>query len=134
MLSRVADSLYWLGRYVERAENLARMVEVTRRDALETFINQIREDIMALSGDAADLHEDKQNPSYTKPKTRISKLKMCSQNPTSLLRVDRKDQSSNCKARTLAYHAKSRGLSTCNLMKIQIQQPIPTKDTPSTYK
>ena len=37
MLSRVADSLFWLGRYVERAENLARMVEVTRQDALETF-------------------------------------------------------------------------------------------------
>ena len=45
MLSRVADSLYWLGRYVERAENLARMIEVTRRDALETFLNQTREDI-----------------------------------------------------------------------------------------
>jgi uncharacterized alpha-E superfamily protein len=28
MLSRVADNLYWLARYVERAENLARLVEV----------------------------------------------------------------------------------------------------------
>lgn len=28
MLSRVADSLYWLSRYIERAENLARLVEV----------------------------------------------------------------------------------------------------------
>jgi uncharacterized alpha-E superfamily protein len=28
MLSRVADSLYWLSRYVERAENVARFVEV----------------------------------------------------------------------------------------------------------
>ncbi|MFT6862607.1 MAG: putative alpha-E superfamily protein [Akkermansiaceae bacterium] len=37
MLSRVADSLYWLGRYVERAENLARMVEVTRQEDLESF-------------------------------------------------------------------------------------------------
>lgn len=36
MLSRVADSLYWLGRYVERAENLARMVEVTRQESLES--------------------------------------------------------------------------------------------------
>lgn len=35
MLSRVADSLFWLARYVERAENLARMTEVARRDALE---------------------------------------------------------------------------------------------------
>ncbi|MEX0329808.1 MAG: alpha-E domain-containing protein [Puniceicoccaceae bacterium] len=36
MLSRVANSLYWLGRYLERAENLARLVEVNRYDALDT--------------------------------------------------------------------------------------------------
>ena len=28
MLSRVADSIYWLNRYIERAENVARFVEV----------------------------------------------------------------------------------------------------------
>ena len=28
MLSRVADSLYWMSRYVERAENVARFIEV----------------------------------------------------------------------------------------------------------
>ena len=27
-LSRVADSVYWLGRYIERAENVARYIEV----------------------------------------------------------------------------------------------------------
>jgi len=34
MLSRTADNLYWLGRYVERAENLARILEVADRMAL----------------------------------------------------------------------------------------------------
>ncbi len=29
MLSRVADAIYWMSRYVERAENLARFVDVT---------------------------------------------------------------------------------------------------------
>jgi len=29
MLSRVADSIYWISRYVERAENLARFIDVT---------------------------------------------------------------------------------------------------------
>ena len=29
MLSRVADSIYWMSRYVERAENLARFMDVT---------------------------------------------------------------------------------------------------------
>src|SRR6266852_8818885 len=31
MLSRTADNLYWLARYVERAEYLARILEVTHR-------------------------------------------------------------------------------------------------------
>jgi uncharacterized alpha-E superfamily protein len=30
MLSRVADSLFWMGRYLERAEQMARQLEVTR--------------------------------------------------------------------------------------------------------
>ena len=29
MLSRVADSLYWMSRYLERAENTARQLDVT---------------------------------------------------------------------------------------------------------
>ena len=28
MLSRVADSIYWMNRYVERAENIARFIDV----------------------------------------------------------------------------------------------------------
>ena len=31
MLSRTADNLYWLARYVERAESLARILEATQR-------------------------------------------------------------------------------------------------------
>ena len=34
MLSRTADNLYWLGRYIERAENIARMLDVAHRSAL----------------------------------------------------------------------------------------------------
>ena len=29
MLSRVADAMYWMSRYVERVENLARFIDVT---------------------------------------------------------------------------------------------------------
>jgi uncharacterized alpha-E superfamily protein len=36
MLSRVADSLYWLSRYIERAENLARLVDVNRQHLLDS--------------------------------------------------------------------------------------------------
>lgn len=34
MLSRTAGSLYWLARYLERAENLARLLEVAERSSL----------------------------------------------------------------------------------------------------
>ncbi|MET0988131.1 MAG: alpha-E domain-containing protein, partial [Steroidobacteraceae bacterium] len=34
MLSRTADHLYWMARYTERAENIARMVEVNSRMSL----------------------------------------------------------------------------------------------------
>jgi len=30
MLSRVANSLYWMSRYIERAESIARLVDVNR--------------------------------------------------------------------------------------------------------
>jgi len=33
MLSRVAEDLFWIGRYVERTENVARLVDVARRMA-----------------------------------------------------------------------------------------------------
>jgi uncharacterized alpha-E superfamily protein len=35
MLSRVADSLYWINRYVERAENTSRFLEVSEAMALD---------------------------------------------------------------------------------------------------
>ena len=35
MLSRVAERLYWLGRYVERAENTSRLVSVVNNVTLD---------------------------------------------------------------------------------------------------
>src|SRR5215210_114547 len=36
MLSRVADSLYWLSRYIERAENTARILDVNLQVTLDS--------------------------------------------------------------------------------------------------
>ena len=41
MLSRVANNLYWLSRYLERAENLARVVNVNRFLTLDTEAEDI---------------------------------------------------------------------------------------------
>lgn len=35
MLSRVAENLYWLGRYLERAENVARLADVSHHVSIE---------------------------------------------------------------------------------------------------
>ena len=35
MISRVADHLFWLGRYLERAESAARVLSVTRNLSLD---------------------------------------------------------------------------------------------------
>ncbi|MCA9820961.1 MAG: alpha-E domain-containing protein [Dehalococcoidia bacterium] len=45
MLSRTAENLYWLGRYLERAENVARMVDVEYHAEIEAG---------ASSGDTGD--------------------------------------------------------------------------------
>src|SRR6201996_9303886 len=43
MLSRVADSLYWMSRYIERAEHTARVIAVK----LESMVEQTPEDAAA---------------------------------------------------------------------------------------
>jgi len=39
MLSRVADNLYWMSRYIERADGMARMIQVHQNQALEYVQN-----------------------------------------------------------------------------------------------
>jgi uncharacterized alpha-E superfamily protein len=63
MLSRVAENLYWLGRYVERAENTARMVMVNGNLLLDLPQDMALgwQPLIAISGSAelyASLNED----------------------------------------------------------------------------
>ena len=54
MLSRVADSIYWLNRYVERAENVARFVDVNLNLLLDTPVagfTQQWEPLVTTTGD-----------------------------------------------------------------------------------
>lgn len=43
MLSRVADSLYWMSRYAERAENITRMLDVNQQLLLDIPADRSRE-------------------------------------------------------------------------------------------
>jgi uncharacterized alpha-E superfamily protein len=59
MLSRVAHSLYWMSRYIERAENLARLLDVNLQLLLDfqgfndTTLKEHWGSILASSGDPA---------------------------------------------------------------------------------
>ncbi len=58
MLSRVADSIYWMARYIERAENLARFIDVTQYFSLDQpndSINHWKPLIQVTGDDAAFL-------------------------------------------------------------------------------
>lgn len=54
MLSRVANSIYWLNRYVERAENIARFIDVNLNLILDspTGMTQQWEPLVKITGDA----------------------------------------------------------------------------------
>ena len=43
MLARHAESLFWTGRYLERAEDTARMLDVTYHGLLESPPNEARQ-------------------------------------------------------------------------------------------
>lgn len=40
MLSRVANSIYWMCRYFERAENVARFISVNLKPLIEESTNE----------------------------------------------------------------------------------------------
>ncbi len=68
MLSRVAESLFWMGRYVERAENIARIVDVNSQlllDLPKQDAERIARDwlpVVAGLGDEVSFHERYRRP------------------------------------------------------------------------
>ncbi len=84
MLSRVADSVYWLSRYVERAENVARFIDVNYNLTLGEAdpIGNQWSPLVYTTGDQDDFKERYGNP------TRENVLKFLSfdkENPNSIL-------------------------------------------------
>ena len=84
MLSRVANSIYWLSRYMERAENVARFIDVNLQMMLDlpSGLNQQWQPLVSISGDDAAFQKR-----YSAP-TRESVIKFLAldgENPNSIL-------------------------------------------------
>ncbi len=62
MLSRVADSLYWMSRYMERAENIARILDVNLQHVLDLpqkereLIRKLWAPLLRSTGDERDFY------------------------------------------------------------------------------
>jgi len=56
MLSRVADSIYWMSRYIERAENVARVIDVTLNLMLDMPVGSVEQwqPLVETTGDARE--------------------------------------------------------------------------------
>lgn len=76
MLSRVAESLYWMGRYLERAEHSARVLEAMR---------DLRLDLFEVDRDAADDQWQSALSALTLPDLSVKRLVLDPAEPASLL-------------------------------------------------
>lgn len=61
MLSRTAQNMFWMGRYMERADATARLIEMGYRMAMLPGSNEMEEwrSVAAASGSAPDIAEDR---------------------------------------------------------------------------
>jgi len=64
MLSRVADSIYWMSRYIERAENIARIIDVNLHFILDTQVvsNEQWEPLVRITGDWEYFYKKYESP------------------------------------------------------------------------
>lgn len=80
MLSRTAQNLYWMGRYIERADATARLIEMGQRMTMLPGSSDEWKSVVRASGCAIDLAED---PNAT-PEDIILRLLLSGDNPSSI--------------------------------------------------
>jgi uncharacterized alpha-E superfamily protein len=84
MLSRVADSIYWMSRYVERAENVARFVDVNLNLMLDSpTIDQQWQPLVNTTGDHVDFA--KRYGAVATPENVLRFLTFDRENPNSII-------------------------------------------------
>ena len=84
MLSRIADSLFWIGRYMERADNTARILDVNYHMLLEQPPNTYKlrwDPLIAVTGERSRFYK-----TYTEAsaQTAFDFLGFCEENPNSI--------------------------------------------------
>lgn len=83
MLSREADAVYWMSRYIERAENIARFVEVNGHLMLDLPLDPQWEPLVRATGDE-ELYKEHGGEAYTREGV-IEFLTFDRDNPNSIL-------------------------------------------------
>lgn len=84
ILSRVADSIYWLNRYIERAENYARLIETYQQFSLEN--PEITAPLwLALVESTADTAGFNETYEELKPENVMEYLTFNKKNPNSII-------------------------------------------------
>ena len=93
MLSRVADSIYWMSRYIERAENVARFIDVNLNLMLDLPVGSAQQwqPLVETTGDAQEFarRSTRFSPASAPPaRTRVrcvkSSPRRCGNSSTSL--------------------------------------------------
>ena len=84
MLSRVADSIYWMSRYIERAENVARFIDVNLNLMLDLPVGSAQQwqPLVDMTGDTEEFAERYGEASQTSV---IQFLTFDTENPNSIL-------------------------------------------------
>lgn len=71
MLSRLAEATYWMSRYLERAENVARFVDVNNQMVLDLQCESRRDQWLALIAASGDQNEfEKMHPKFSDGRAR----------------------------------------------------------------
>ena len=83
MLSRVANSIYWLARYIERAENVARSIDVNLQLQLD-LPGEVRpwEPVIQIAGNADDFFKKYAHASF---ENALTFLTFDKENPSSII-------------------------------------------------
>ncbi len=120
LLSRVADSVYWLGRYIERAENVARFVDVNHQLMLDAPFGQQQQwqPLIDTSGDAALF---KRTYGEATRENVVQFLTFDAANPNSILSCLR---SARENARTVRDTISSEMWEQCNKMYLHINEAL----------